>query len=80
MERTMLKEQMLTGVKTTETETSLRLAANEGQKHLLAKADIGEHRSSSLSTVPEGLEKRFTENEIIDLVGFQTSQKEAQAP
>jgi putative heme-binding domain-containing protein len=72
--------QVLTGVKVTETETMLTLADNEGQKHLLAKADIEEYRSSPLSTMPEGLEKRFTEHEFIDLIAFLVSQKEKSVP
>jgi putative membrane-bound dehydrogenase-like protein len=72
--------QVLTGVKIAETETTLTLADNQGEKHLLAKADIEEHRPSPLSTMPEGLEKRFTEEEFIDLVAFLVSQKNGRAP
>jgi putative heme-binding domain-containing protein len=72
--------QILTGVQIAETETTLTLADNQGDKHLLAKADIEEHRPSLLSTMPEGLEKRFTEEEFIDLVAFLVSQKEVRAP
>jgi putative heme-binding domain-containing protein len=71
---------LVTGVKVTETETTLTLADNEGQKHLLAKADIEEQRVSPVSTMPEGLEKRFTVNEFVDLIAFLASQKAGRAP
>jgi len=67
--------QVLTGVKVAETVTTLTLADNQGHKHLLAKADIEEQQPSPFSTMPEGLEKRFTENEFIDLIAYLMSQK-----
>jgi putative heme-binding domain-containing protein len=77
----MLKNgKVLTGVKVTETETTFTLADNQGQKHLLAKADIEEQQPSPLSTMPEGLEKRLTENEFVDLIAFLVNQKEVRAP
>jgi putative membrane-bound dehydrogenase-like protein len=72
--------QVRTGVKVAETETTLTLADNQGQKHVLAKADIEEQRTSPISTMPEGLEKRFTEDEFIDLIAFLVSQKKNWAP
>jgi putative heme-binding domain-containing protein len=72
--------QVLTGVKVAETETTLTLADNQSQKHLVAKADIEEQRASPVSSMPEGLEKRFTEEEFIDLIAFLVSQKEGRAP
>jgi putative membrane-bound dehydrogenase-like protein len=68
------------GVKLAETDTKLTLADNQGQKHVLAKADLEEQQPSPLSTMPEGLEKRFTEDEFIDLIAFLVSQKEGRAP
>jgi len=65
----------LTGVKVTETDTMLTLADNQGQKLVLAKADIEEQQQSPLSTMPEGLEKRVTADEFIDLIAFLVSQK-----
>jgi len=69
----------LTGVKVVETETTLTLADNQGQKHMLFKADIDTLQPSPLSTMPEGLEKRVTEEEFVDLIAFLVSQKEARA-
>ncbi len=72
--------QVRTGVRIAETETMLTLADNQGQKHVLAKATIEEQRTSPISTMPEGLEKRFTEDEFIDLIAFLVSQKKNRAP
>jgi putative membrane-bound dehydrogenase-like protein len=71
---------VLTGVKVTESETMLTLADNQAQKHVLAKSDIEEQQPSPLSTMPDGLEKRFTEEEFVDLIAFLVSQKQARAP
>src|SRR5207237_6067245 len=70
----------LSGVKVTETETTLTLADNQGQKHILAKTDIEERRVSTVSTMPEGLEKRCTEDEFVDLIAFLMSLKEKRSP
>jgi putative heme-binding domain-containing protein len=73
---TLKNGKVLSGVKVTETETTLTLADSQGQKHLLAKADIEDQRPSPVSSMPEGLEKRFTADEFIDLIAFLMSQKE----
>jgi putative membrane-bound dehydrogenase-like protein len=65
-----------TGVKVAETNTTVTLADNQGEKHVLAKADIEDQQNSPVSTMPEGLEKRFTEDEFVDLIAFLASQKE----
>jgi putative membrane-bound dehydrogenase-like protein len=67
----------LTGVKIAETEMTLTLADNQGQKHAVAKSDIEQQHPSQLSTMPEGLEKRFTQDEFADLIAFLMSQKES---
>ncbi len=67
---------VLTGVKVAESETTLTLADNQGQKHTVAKADIETQQSSPISAMPEGLERRFTEEEFVDLIAFLMSQKE----
>src|SRR5207253_167408 len=77
---TLKNGKLLTGVKIAETEKMLTLADNQGQKHVLAKADIEAQQPSPVSTMPEGLEKRFTEDEFIDLIAFLASQKESRAP
>jgi putative membrane-bound dehydrogenase-like protein len=71
---------VLTGVKAAETEGELTLVDNEGRRHVLKKADVDEQKTSPLSTMPEGLEKRFTEDEFVDLIAFLTSRKEGRGP
>jgi putative membrane-bound dehydrogenase-like protein len=66
---------VLTGVKVAEDNGTLTLADNQGQKHVLTKAEIDTQQPSAVSTMPEGLEKRFTEAEFVDLIAFLTSQK-----
>jgi putative membrane-bound dehydrogenase-like protein len=65
---------LVTGVKAAETETSVTLVDNQGQKHVLAKADIDQQRASPLSTMPDGLEKRLAEDEFVDLIAFLLAQ------
>jgi putative membrane-bound dehydrogenase-like protein len=72
--------QVLSGIKVAENESSLTLVDNQGQKQLVAKPDVEEQKASSLSTMPEGLEKRITEDEFVDLVAFLASLKEGRVP
>jgi putative membrane-bound dehydrogenase-like protein len=67
---------IMTGVKVVETDTELTIADNQGQKHMIAKADIDERQVSPTSTMPDGLEKKFTPEEFSDLIAFLVSQKE----
>jgi putative heme-binding domain-containing protein len=74
----MLKNgKTLTGVKVAETETTLTLADTQSQKHAVVKTDIEQQQPSPVSSMPEGLEKRFTQDEFIDLIAFLMSQKES---
>jgi putative heme-binding domain-containing protein len=68
------------GVKVAETETTLTLVDNQGQKHAIAKSEIDQQRASPLSTMPDGLAKRLSEEEFVDLVAFLAGQKETRAP
>jgi putative heme-binding domain-containing protein len=70
----------LTGVKIAETEMMLTLADNQGQKHPVAKTDIEQQRPAPVSSMPEGLENRFTPEEFVDLIAFLMSQKEGRGP
>ncbi len=76
---TLKNGKIVNGVKVAETERLLVLADNQGQKHELARADIEERQPSALSTMPDGLEQRFTEDEFVDLIAFLASQKERAA-
>jgi putative membrane-bound dehydrogenase-like protein len=66
---------VFSGVRAAETDLTLTLADQQGQKHDLAKSSIEEGRPQPQSTMPDGLEKRFTTAEFIDLIEFLTNQK-----
>jgi putative membrane-bound dehydrogenase-like protein len=75
--RVELKDgRVFTGVKVAETDTALTLADTEAKKHELMKGDIQEQRPAGVSTMPEGAEKRLTEQEFIDLVAYLVSLKD----
>jgi putative heme-binding domain-containing protein len=67
----------LTGVKIAETEASLTLVDSQAQKHALAWSDIESRQTHPVSTMPDGLEKRLTEDEFVDLISFLASLKAA---
>lgn len=71
---------LLSGVKLADTPDTLTLADNQGQKHVLARKDIDEQQPSPLSTMPEGLEQRLTQDEFVDLIAFLVSQKGSRGP
>src|SRR5262249_20184452 len=76
---TLKNGKLISGIKGAETPQNLTLADNQGVKQVIAKADIEERGNSPLSTMPEGLEKRFTEEEFIDLIEFLATQKDVRA-
>lgn len=65
----------LTGLKVDETETTVVLIDAQAKKHSLVKVDIEARRKSTLSPMPEGLEKALTEDEFVDLVSYLVSLK-----
>lgn len=71
---TLKNGKILNGVKVAEDEQSITLADNQGQKSTIAKRDIDEQSVSAVSTMPEGLEAKLTEDEFVDLIAFLQSQ------
>ncbi len=69
-------DRVLTGVKVMETDTTLTLADAEGKKHEVKKANIAAQRTIPLSTMPEAVEKRLTEQEFVDLIAYLVSLKD----
>jgi hypothetical protein len=49
---------------------TITLTDNQGQKHIVMKDTIEDQAASSISTMPEGVEKRMTEEEFVNLVAF----------
>ena len=70
----------LAGIKIAETEMTITLVDNQAQKHTLNKADIDQQKPSPLSTMPDGLEKKLSEEEFVDLVALLASLKEPPPP
>lgn len=67
---------VLTGIKVAETETTLTLGDNQGQKHTIAKAEIEEQKTQPQSTMPDGIVKQLTVDQFVDLISFLSSQKD----
>src|SRR5262249_22003641 len=67
---------VLSGIKIADTDKSITLVDQQAEKHVVPKADIDEERPQPISTMPEGLEKRLSEDEFVDLISFLASLKE----
>jgi len=67
---------VVTGIRIAETEKTLTLADNQGQKHILATAEIDEQTTQPQSIMPDGLAKPLTMDEFVDLIEFLVAQKE----
>ena len=70
---------VLTGVKSEETPATLSLGDSEGKTHLVPKRDIDIIQVQDRSTMPDGLEKRLTDRELLDLIAFLLAQKKTTA-
>jgi hypothetical protein len=67
---------VFTGVKAAETDATLTLVDQEVKKHELKKAEILGERPLAVSAMPDGLEKRLTEQEFVDLIAYLVSLKD----
>ncbi len=63
------------GVRVSENNDLLVVGDNQGKLHEILKSDIDEVVSKAESTMPEGLEKKLTDREFVDLLSFLESQK-----
>ncbi len=61
---------VLTGVLSSETATSVTLKQPEGKTVTIPRGDIEEIRSTGLSLMPDGLEKKITHQQMADLISF----------
>lgn len=66
---------VVTGVKVSENETMLTLGDDQGKTHEIPKTEIDERIKQPRSTMPDGLEKRISDREFLDLITFLISQK-----
>jgi putative heme-binding domain-containing protein len=67
---------VLTGLIVSEQDGMLTLADNQGRKQTVAKSAVQKQQPSPLSTMPDGLEKRLTAEEFVDLIGFLAAQRQ----
>jgi putative heme-binding domain-containing protein len=61
---------ILNGIKVGETETTITVVDNEARKHVVDRSRIEAVRKQPGSAMPDGLEKRLSEDEFVDLVSF----------
>ncbi|MDB5337868.1 MAG: putative rane-bound dehydrogenase [Planctomycetaceae bacterium] len=66
---------VVTGVKVAETDVLLTLGDETGKTHEIPKSEVDERITQPRSTMPDGLEKRITDREFLDLLTFLLSQK-----
>jgi putative heme-binding domain-containing protein len=66
---------VLVGVRGAETERDLTLGDREGRRHTIPKAAIEALTRQPQSTMPDGLEKRLTPEEFVDLIAYLAGQK-----
>ena len=67
--------QVISGIKVQETESELVIGDNQGTTHVLSKSTIAAFDPQPISTMPEGIEKQFTDLEFADLISFLMAQR-----
>jgi putative membrane-bound dehydrogenase-like protein len=73
---TLKNGKALSGVKVADAAAAITLVDNQAAKHVIARADMEDVQKAAASTMPDGLEKRLTEDEFVDLISYLTSLKE----
>ena len=53
----------------------MTLGDKEGKLHKIMKSEIEEKSVQKISTMPDGVDKRLTQQEFIDLIEFLVSQR-----
>ena len=66
---------VLSGIRVSENADTLVVGDNEGKLHEIPKSSIDQISVKQVSTMPEGLEKKLTDREFVDLLAFLESQK-----
>ncbi|MFO1095154.1 MAG: c-type cytochrome [Planctomycetaceae bacterium] len=69
--------QVMTGVRVSETSELLAIGDTKGVIHEIPHDQIDELQVQTQSIMPEGLEQRLTPQQLVDLVSFLESQKQA---
>ena len=71
---------IFTGVLSAETATSITLRKDEGVEDTILRKDIDEMEASSLSMMPEGLEKDVSPQNVVDLISYLRNALDSPAP
>ena len=66
---------VVTGVRVSETVETLTLGDKQGKLHAVQKAEIEESTVQPISTMPDGIEKRLSDQEFVDLVAYLLSRR-----
>jgi putative heme-binding domain-containing protein len=66
------------GVKVAEDETTLTLGDETGKRHEIRKTEIEDRSIQRRSTMPDGLEKRLTDGEFLNLLTYLLAEKRTQ--
>ena len=66
---------ILSGIKVEEKRATLVIGDNQGKLNEVPKSQIEQIIKQPTSTMPEGLEKKMTDREFLDLIAFLESQK-----
>jgi putative membrane-bound dehydrogenase-like protein len=73
---TLKSGKVVSGIQVAQSETSITLTDNQAVRYVVARADVEEMHKGTVSTMPEGLEKRLTEDEFVDLLSFLANLKD----
>ena len=71
----LLSGLVVNGVRVAETSDTITLGDTDGKTHKVERSEIEEIIPQSRSTMPDGLERRLSEQEFIDLIGYLSFQK-----
>jgi putative heme-binding domain-containing protein len=70
---------VMTGIRVSESDKMLVIGDNQGKLHEIAVANVEEIATQTVSTMPEGLEKKLTDREFTDLLAFLESETSARS-
>ena len=70
---------VMTGIRVSESDEMLVIGDNQGKLHEIAVANVEEIANQTVSTMPEGLEKKLTDREFTDLLAFLESETSARS-
>ena len=63
-------DEILTGILSNETANSITIKRENGTSQVVSRLEVNELKMSKSSMMPEGLEIKFTQQELADLIAF----------